>query len=307
MKFSTAVVYLAIACFVVANWTPQDHEIFTLNDKIRKDLGSGTTFYSWLGLTKGHKSTTEEISKAYRKMSRKLHPDKYRGNLKAEKKKAEERFQRLSLVGNILRDNSLKQRYDYFLDKGFPKWKGTGYYYSRFRPGVFLTLFVVYVVVSTFQYVSLRINRKQDYKRIAAMREQIKNQAWGGTYIPPLDGSARKITAPNGKEFHVSPTGEVSLIEYDQKENVVLTLMDENDIDVNPGFKESYFVRIPSSLWNFSLGKLTGYTVNTKSTYVNPNRKEPPAEKKPSKKKGVNKGEKIELPNGKVMYKRKKN
>lgn len=307
MKLSTAVVSLAIACFVVANWTPQDYEIFSLNDKIRSDLGSDTTFYSWLGLPKGAKSTTEEISKAYRKLSRKLHPDKFRGNLKSEKKKAEERFQALSLVGNILRDNSLRQRYDYFLSNGFPKWKGTGYYYSRYRPGVVLTLFVVYLVVSTFQYVSLKINRKQDYKRIAAMRESIKTQAWGGSYIPPLDGSARKMVAPNGKEFHVSPTGEVSLIEYDKNEEMVLTLMDENDIDVNPSFRESYFVKIPCGLWNFSLGKLTGYTVNFQSTYVNPNRQDSPPEKKKAKKKGVNKGEKIELPNGKVMYKRKKN
>lgn len=308
MRISIAVIFLATVCFVVANWTPQDYEIFSLNDKIRKDLGLEATFYSWLELSKGPKSSVDEISKAYRKLSRKLHPDKYRGKSKAEKKTAEERFQRLSLVGNILRDNSLRQRYDYFYAKGFPKWKGTGYYYSRFRPGVILTLLVLFIVVSTLQYVSLRINRKQDYKRIAALRDEIKLQAWEGSFIPPLDGSTRKVQSATGKEFHVSPTGEVSLIEYDSNNNVMLTLMDENDIDINPSLKESYFFLIPCGLWNVTLGKLTGYSINTEVTYVNSNRKVIEPEKKPKKTaKSAKKGEKIELPNGKVIYKRKKN
>ena len=27
-------------------------------------------------------------------------------------------------------------RYDFFYKNGVPKWRGTGYYYSRFRPGL---------------------------------------------------------------------------------------------------------------------------------------------------------------------------
>lgn len=306
MKLSSALIFLSALCFVVANWSPQDYEIFSLNDKIKKDLGSSATFYSWLGLEKGPKSSLEEITKAYRKLSRKLHPDKFRGKSRAAKKLAEERFQRLSLVGNILRDNALRRRYDYFHANGFPKWTKTGYLYSRFRPGFLLTLFGLYLLISTFQFISLKINRKQDYKRIAAMRESIKTQAWNGSYIPPADGSARKVTSAIGKEFHVSATGEVSLIEHDENGEVVLDLLDENDIDVNPSIKESYFVKIPAGLWNITIGKLTGYTFNTGSTYVNPNRKETKQQSKPKAKK-KNKGEKIELPNGKVMYKRKKN
>lgn len=305
MKLSSVLVFFSVFCFAVANWSPQDYEIFSLNDKIKKDLGQSTSFYSWLGLDKGPKSSVEEISKAYRRLSRKLHPDKFRGKSRSEKKLAEERFQRLSLVGNILRDNSLRRRYDYFYAKGFPKWKSTGYFYSRFRPGIILTFVVLYLVVSAFQYVSLRISRKQDFKRIASLKEQIKMQAWNGSYVPPLDGSARKVLSAVGKEFHVSPTGDVSLIEYDSNDNMTLSLLDENDIDVNPSIRESYFVKIPVGLWNVSVGKLTGYTFSTESTYVNPNRKDPEPETK-TKKKNKNKGEKIELPNGKVIYKRKK-
>jgi hypothetical protein len=28
------------------------------------------------------------------------------------------------------------QRYDFFYKNGVPKWRGTGYYYSRYRPGL---------------------------------------------------------------------------------------------------------------------------------------------------------------------------
>lgn len=295
--------------YVTANWTPEDYEIFSLNDKIRSDLGPDESFYSWLQLKKGPKSSLQDINKAYKKLSRALHPDKFSKKSRSEKKKAEERFQRLSLVGNILRDNSLKQRYDFFLSKGFPKWKGTGYYYSRFRPGLIFTVLMLYVLVSTFQYVSLKINRKQDYRRIIDLKQEIKLLAWGGSFVPPSDGSARKVLGPNGLEFIVSPIGEVSLVQKDENGENVLSLLDENDIDVNPGLRLSYFFRIPAGLWNYTVGKLSGATIDTHVEYVNPNKKassnESAASKKQNKKSGQ-KGERVELPNGKVIYTRKK-
>lgn len=311
MKLLLPLFILAIFTHVAANWTPQDYEIFSLNDKIKGDLGSDATFYTWLKLNRGQKSSLSEINKAYKKLSRALHPDKFSKKSRSEKKKAEERFQRLSLVGNILRDNSLKQRYDFFLNKGFPKWKGTGYYYSRFKPGLSFVFIVLYVLISTFQYVSLRINRKQDFRRIAELKHQIKLQAWGGSFVPPSDGSARKVQGQNGLEFIVSAIGDVSLVERDENGEMVLSLLDENDIDVNPGFRLSYFYRLPIGLYNLTFGKLTGYTVDTDVKYVNPNRKETTeaaqnAPKKSLKKKQVPKGERVELPNGKVIYTRKK-
>ena len=32
-------------------------------------------------------------------------------------------------------------RYDFFYKNGVPKWRGTGYYYSRFRPGIWVSLY----------------------------------------------------------------------------------------------------------------------------------------------------------------------
>src|SRR5438045_7587316 len=55
--------------------------------------------------------------------------------LKRVYKLANERYARLAVVADILRGPG-RERYDHFLKNGFPKWKGTGYYYSRFRPGL---------------------------------------------------------------------------------------------------------------------------------------------------------------------------
>lgn len=307
MKFQFPFLFLGLVCVVAALWSNEDYEIFSLNDKVRKDLGTSTTFYSWLGLPQGPKSTKDEIAKAYRKLSRKSHPDKFRGKSRKDKKRAEERFQRLSAVGNILKDKALKERYDYFYKKGFPTLKGTDYLYSRFRPGILLTFFVLYLVVSAFQYVTIRISRKQDHKRISELIEEIKLLAWGNSLIPPLDGLARKVQSPVGKEFLVSPGGEVSLIDVDEKGVEFLSPLDADDININPGFKESYFYLLPCYLWNFTIGYLSGKKFDTSHTYVRPGRKQAIKEAVVEKKKKNNrKGEKVELPNGKVIYSRKK-
>lgn len=47
-----------------------------------------------------------------------------------------ERFARLGVISTILRNKESRDRYDFFYKNGVPKWRGTGYYYSRFRPGL---------------------------------------------------------------------------------------------------------------------------------------------------------------------------
>lgn len=294
MKFQVILFLTVLVTFVTANWSPEDYEIFSLNDKVKQDLGDETTFYSWLGLS-SIKATTAEINKAYRKLSRNLHPDKAP---RVHRKQAEERFQRLSLVGNILKDQSLRKRYDYFLAKGFPKWKGTGYFYSKFRPGFVFTITLLFLLVSGFHYASLAINRKQDIKRIVDLKLQLKNQAWGGSLVPPSDGSDRKVyNELNGKTFIVAADGNVYL-----EDNSSLLLLNENSVRTVPHFKESFLFRLPAYLWNISGGKITGLLINTE--VEEPVVEEPIAaeDNKLKKKKKSQRGDKIELPNGKVIY-----
>lgn len=285
-------------------WSAEDYEIFKLNDKIQQDLGASTTFYSWLKLENGPKSTPLEIKKAYRKLSKRLHPDKFSSASRKAKKQAEEKFARLSLVADILSDQSRKRRYDYFYAKGFPRWKGTGYYYSKFRPGLIFTILVVYFLVSTLHYFALKINRKQDYKRIANLKNEIKTQAWGGSLIPPLDGSDRKLTNEStGKVFVVKNTGDIFVEDGEE-----LHLIEEKSINLNPVFKDTLFFKLPAKLYNLTFGKIFK-PIDTTVSFVQPQGSPEGEEEKihdVKQKKKQKGGKKMELANGKVVYSRKK-
>ena len=54
-----------------------------------------------------------------------------------------ERFARLGVIATILRNKDSRKRYDFFYKNGVPKWRGTGYYYSRFRPGLGVIAFSI--------------------------------------------------------------------------------------------------------------------------------------------------------------------
>ncbi|CAJ0649797.1 3377_t:CDS:10 [Entrophospora sp. SA101] len=106
----------------------KDHEIFDLVDDLENAEGEDVTFYSWLGVKPT--ASEKEINKAYRKLSLTLHPDKN------PDRDSKEKFSRLGLIGAILRNSESRERYNFFLKNGVPKWRGTGYYYNRHRPGL---------------------------------------------------------------------------------------------------------------------------------------------------------------------------
>ncbi|CAK9436951.1 uncharacterized protein LODBEIA_P14520 [Lodderomyces beijingensis] len=298
MRLLYVVLFLFGVCLA---WDKDDYEIFKLNDQIQQVLGAETTFYSWLGLEQGPSSTRDEIKRAYRQLSRKLHPDKASSAPRKAQKQAEEVFAMLSLVGDILSDQSKKKRYDYFHAKGFPKWKGTGYYYSKFRPGLVFTMVLLYVLVGVFHYFALRINRLQNFKRIANIRSDVKSQAWGGSQVPPADGSDRRLTNEmNGKVFLVKNTGEVYIEDGEE-----LHLVDEHEINVNPVFKDTLFFKLPAKLYNATLGRYLK-PIDTLVQFAKREEAKEVAEPAKVVKKKQPKGKKMELANGKVVYSRKK-
>ena len=66
-------------------------------------------YYKILGITKD--STTKEISKAYRKLALKWHPDRHKDS---EKKNAEEKFKEISEAYEVLSDDEKRNQYDNF-------------------------------------------------------------------------------------------------------------------------------------------------------------------------------------------------
>ncbi|KDQ64560.1 hypothetical protein JAAARDRAFT_28204 [Jaapia argillacea MUCL 33604] len=190
---------LAVATSVLA-WTKEDYEIFDLAAAVEQSEGKGTTFYSWLDIPST--ASTTEIGKAYRKKSVRLHPDKNPGV-----KGAHERFARLGVIASILRSSEGRERYDFFHKNGFPKWKGTGYYYSRFRPGLVTVLAFLTILTSGLQYLVHNMNYKRDLARIEKFVTDAKTAAWGAKMIP-LEGQ-RKVRVNLGGPTRVDDEGNV--------------------------------------------------------------------------------------------------
>lgn len=171
-------------------------------------------------------ASQDDIVKAYRKKSRIIHPDKAKQSLIASKakatskpilglknkkpgvhvnkapteseiqtavKKASERYARLGVIAEILKGSG-RERYDFFLSNGFPKWRGTGYYYARFRPGLGSVLVGLFVfggglVHYAGMYVSWQ--RQRDYAE--RVIRDARRSAWGDDSgirgIPGIDGA----------------------------------------------------------------------------------------------------------------------
>jgi hypothetical protein len=216
---------LRLVCFAVllvlaAAWTKEDYEIFRLNDEVTAAEGANVTFYDFLGVKPS--ANQDELNKAYRKRSRQLHPDKVKRSFIANRstdktrakssktgvhvnkgpsqreiaaavKEAHERSARLNTVANILRGPG-RERYDHFLKNGFPKWKGTGYYYSRFRPGLGSVLVGLFLVFGGgAHYAALVLGWKRQREFVDRYIRQARRAAWGDELgvrgIPGVDAT----------------------------------------------------------------------------------------------------------------------
>lgn len=188
-----------------------------------------TTFFNADFLEVRPNANQEQIVKAHRKKSKNLHPDKVRrsfiANYSKDKSKAKSskgvnvnkgpskrevdaaikdanaRSARLNLVANVLKGPS-RERYDHFLKNGFPLWKGTGYYYDRFRPGlgsVLLGLFLVFGGAG--HYGALYLGWKRQREFVDRYIRQARRAAWGDELgvrgIPGVDAAAATAPAPS--------------------------------------------------------------------------------------------------------------
>ncbi|KAF2142166.1 uncharacterized protein K452DRAFT_298155 [Aplosporella prunicola CBS 121167] len=210
MKLQTlTALLLCVFATLAAAWSKEDHEIFRLRDEVIASEGPDATFYSFLGVKP--QASQDEINKAYRKKSRLLHPDKARQQylatyskpaakdkqqakkkpgvtvrkqptqkeMRAFDKEASARFARLGIVANILRGPN-RERYDHFMRNGFPAWRGTGYYYSRFRPGlgsVLLGLFMFCGGAAHYGALYLGWKRQRDF--VGRYIRHARRMAWG--------------------------------------------------------------------------------------------------------------------------------
>ncbi|TFL05859.1 DnaJ domain-containing protein [Pterulicium gracile] len=201
MKFWLCFALIFALATCVLSWEKEDHEIFDLVSELQTAEGKGTTFYSWLDVPSS--ASTVEISKAYKKMSRTMHPDKNPGV-----KDIEKRFARLGVIAKILRNKDSRKRYDFFYKNGVPRWKGSGYFYSRYRPGLGTVLVFLVVLTSGLQYLIQGIKYKQDVVRIEKIVGDAKTAAWGNRNAP-LEGQ-RKVRVNLGGSRTVDEDGNAN-------------------------------------------------------------------------------------------------
>ncbi|KAK9897595.1 chaperone J-domain-containing protein [Cystobasidium minutum MCA 4210] len=171
-------------------WTNEDHEIFDLVSDLEAAEGPKIDFYTYLNVSPS--ASTAEIAKAYRRRSLEIHPD--RGG-------DPERFARMGTIANILRDAEKRKRYHYFYENGVPRWRGTGYYYRRYQPGLGTVLVFLTGFSCVMQYVIQHLTRYGDVQRIQRFQDRAKEAAWGSTLTPP------QINNPNLKKRVKVPIG----------------------------------------------------------------------------------------------------
>ncbi|KAL3899747.1 MAG: hypothetical protein SGCHY_001814 [Lobulomycetales sp.] len=106
----------------------------------------GSNFYSALGLDQS--ATQGEINKASRRRAIEFHPDK---NSDPQAKKF---YKLLTSVSAILKDPKRRELYDGHLARGIPVWRGSGYYYKKYKPGLGTVLVFSILVISVMQYVT---------------------------------------------------------------------------------------------------------------------------------------------------------
>ena len=114
-------------------------------------------------------------------------------------KVAGERYARLGVITEILKGSG-RERYDFFLAKGFPAWKGTGYYYARFRPGLGTVLFGLFLFGGGLvHYGALYLGYKRQREFVERYIRHARKTAWGDDSgikgIPGIDGAMTGTTA----------------------------------------------------------------------------------------------------------------
>lgn len=230
---------------VAYGFTSDEIEIFQLQKEIVDKYGKEMDFYKFLKLPGMKKSTSKEIIKNLRQLSKKYHPDK---NIKYKRL-----YERLNLATKILSNDSKRKIYDYHLKHGFPSYdihKG-GFVFSRSKPNIWVILSFLYLACGVIHLVILKLQNGANKRRIngfiRSAKEQDDTNGLGEKRLifnqSPDEGNGKEIIIKFGDVFVIQPDGS----------EVQITT--ENIVD--PTFLDSLLFKLPLWLWNKIIDRFT--------------------------------------------------
>ncbi len=137
-------------------------------------------------------------------------------------KQATERYSRLAVVGDILKVQDTRSRYDHFLEHGFPVWRGTGYYYARYRPGLGTVLLGLFLAGGgAAHYFALVITYKNQVKLLDSYRKNARKSAWGDESslggIPGLGAPVAEVAQPQDEPDPLANFNRKQRREYERQ------------------------------------------------------------------------------------------
>lgn len=238
---------LFLAVLTCAYFSPKQIEIIDLHHRIQPKSQSSDkelrTFYSLLSVPSNVKD--DQLEKAYKKASRKWHPDKFVRKDRKEREKAERKFETLSLIVSILRDVERRRHYDYYLKNGFPQWdkrKGRYIYKNKSKPNFALISATLLLLATIGHAFMTSLNRKQKNKRVAQILRDVRWKAdnmvkQGGVNDNKImelpDGFDLDTNIVNPSQFNVDDRlvtycGKIFIVKPDT------TVLLYNDDDIDP-------------------------------------------------------------------------
>jgi len=159
--YSPYIIFLLFALCAVKDVSAQDTP--------PQDLYCGdTNCYDVLGMTRD--SQKSEISKAYRKLAGKWHPDRFRSQ--EEKESAEKKFLQIAAAYEVLKDDESREEYNYMLDHPEEMWQNYYRYYRRRmapKVDVRIVLIVTISIISGIQYYSAWSNYEEAIKYLVTV------------------------------------------------------------------------------------------------------------------------------------------
>ncbi|KAJ1973097.1 hypothetical protein H4R35_004300 [Dimargaris xerosporica] len=200
---------LCLICLLsspVTAWDEKDYEIFDLVDFLKKaQSGKDMTFYDILGVPSNADLPT--INQAFKRKSFDYHPDKNPSD------EARAIFSRLGSVMSILRNPAMRERYNFYMKNGVPVWRGTGYFYRRYRPGLPGVAVGLLLFAALVQYLVQWLNHTLTVRKINYHKQELAKKGVTPSSLAPSVSSVARMAAMSS----AATTDKASLTRRQQK------------------------------------------------------------------------------------------